>query len=243
MLLLFAILTAWPARCEQTLDQVNPRTFNKFHKLDNDHYDDYDLGDRYEWTLYQHRYDQPDYGHRYEWTLSGLSAMSLCVEVDGETDGKRFRQLADDDHCPRYETEYRWDVPVEGQPSRCLKVDRDTGGVRFRRIVADAQCPKPATSYVWERGACNEVDGASLGGSYRRPAAGYLCGHKLDSVVAYGRPKPVAPVAVAPKRGGSRAPASVAVPIELDPEWREDPRELEDGVEHVHRTADKIHRR
>lgn len=235
-------------------NDYNPRTFSKTNQADGEYFG-YRIGDHYEWTLYGARYDKPDYGHRYEWSKPGLSAMSLCLEVDGETGGQRYRQAADDAHCPKYEAEYSWNVPDDGQPSRCLKVDKLTHGLRFSRIVDSHQCAKPATIFVWEKKAeslppyCVEIDGGTLGGVYRQSAPDYLCARTVDVVVAYGRKQALQ---TRPLPQASRAPASAATsasaarkppPLELDPRFREEPEELEDGVDHVHRSADKIHRR
>jgi hypothetical protein len=243
LLLLFTLLSLPAAHAEEFLEDINPRTFDKLHKLDKDNYDDVTVGDRYEWTQYQQPYHKTQYGHRYEWQKPGLSRFSICVEVDSETGGSRYHQFAEDEHCPKFETVTVWDEVFEGQPSRCLRVDKETRGDRWARIVDDRMCAKPQTIFVWENQKCSEVDQRTQGREYRTKAADYLCAKTLDVMIAYGRKTPSYPQDFKPRSKPSRMPASVSAPLELDPAWRETPDELEDGVDHVHRSADDIHHR
>ncbi len=181
-------------------------------------------GSHYEWTDYGHRYDKANYGHRFEWTDPGLSSMSVCEEVDGETGGQRFHRPASDVNCPAFEAEYLWNIPFEGTRSRCLKRDAQTHGKKFVRVVDDSHCAKPATIYAWtkEEGSevCDEVDAETEGKVYRKAAHSYLCAHTLDVSVAFGRKEPALPRA----RTG-RAPASTpekAALLELDPDFQEE---------------------
>ena len=223
------------------LEDLDVSTFSKTNAAHTDDYFGYHSGDHYEWTTYQRDYSRVNYGHRFEWTKAGLSRMSVCVEVDSETGGSRYRGLAEEARCPKFETAFRWYIPFEGQTSRCEEFDKLTSGQRFSRITDDRKCPKPALTYVWTkkfetaRPECAEVDADSEGGHYRRPARDHFCEKTLNVQLAYGRKQPYLP---------SRSPASVAQPVskhlDIDPKFREEP---EDLVDHVHRADDKIHQR
>lgn len=230
-ILIFALtFFALPAQAEEMLEDVDLYTFSKTSKLHTDEYMEYRIGDRFEWTLYGADYSKLGYGHRFEWGKNGLSVMSVCMEVDGETGGSRYRNIVDEAHCPKFESAYRWYVPYEGQVSRCLKVDKLTNGGRFSRIVDNARCVKPETIYMWEKkystsqAECLEVDGETLGKIFRQPARrSDLCTKTLNVDVAYGRKEPYMPRAAA-----SRSPASIPVqeakevPAEFDIEYWED---------------------
>jgi hypothetical protein len=229
-----------PAFAEVNLERANPGTFSKTNNHDGDYFGTR-TGDHYEWTMYQQDYARVNYGHRFEWTKTGLSNMSVCVEVDPETGGSRYRALVDEAYCPKMETAFRWMIPFEGQTSRCVEYDKQSGGQHFSRLSDNSRCAKPAVTYVWSkkyesaRPDCNEVDLATEGRQYRRPARDYFCAKTLNVQVAYGRKQPYLP---------SRAPASVARPESrpaiVDKKFWEDP---EDLVDHVYRSEDKIHQR
>ena len=226
---------------EEETENLSAETYLPLREHRTNEYSKYRLGDRYEWTLYGARYDKSNFGHRFEWSFTGLSSMSVCLELDEATNGQKWRELANDAYCPKYESVYRWDILYEGLESRCLKVDALTNGQRFRRIVDDRLCKKPDTVFVWEKkseGAhplCFEVDGKTRGEEYRQKSPDYLCAKNLDASVAFGRKQPELPKSE--KTG--RAPASIS-DGDRDPRFREDP---EDLVEHVNRTGDKIHHR
>jgi hypothetical protein len=242
ILLIFSfILLTGPAFAEETLEDLDVNSFSKTSSLKNDDYFGYKTGDHFEWTTYERDYSRVGYGHRFEWSKTGLSRMSVCVEVDSETGGHRYRALAEEGRCQKFETGFRWYIPFEAQTSRCEEFDKLTNGERFVRIAPDESCAKPLSTFVWmkkfegARPACNEVDAETEGAHYRRPAHDYLCEKTLNVQLAYGRKLPYLP---------SRAPASLAQPSgnhpEIDPRFREDP---EDLVDHVHRGDDKIHQR
>jgi hypothetical protein len=240
--ILFLIsLVAAPAFAEEMLEHLDASTFSKTSNFQNDDYHAYRLGDHYEWTTYQRDYSRVNYGHRFEWSKDGLSRMSVCIELDSETGGKRYRALAEEARCQKLETAFRWYIPFEAQTSRCEEFDKLTSGERFSRIAPDDRCAKPSSTFVWvkkfegARPACQEVDAETEGSRYRRSARDYLCEKTLSVQLAYGRKLPYIP---------SRSPASVAQPRdshpEIDQRFREDP---EDLVDHVHRANDQIHQR
>lgn len=211
------------------------------------------LGDRFEWTLYQQPYSKSNYGHRFEWGKPGLSMVSVCFELDSETGGARYRKMVEDAYCPRYETRYRWDTPDDHHNSRCLKVDAETNGQRFSRVVDRQQCSIPPTLYRWEEKTasglprCVEVDLATRGREFRRPVREHLCPKILDVEVAFGHklprldPDPAPSIAPELRRDKGRMPASIDTVYEgKDKTFWENP---EDLIEHVHRTAEPIHRR
>jgi|GEM_PF-5244962 len=193
---------------------------------------------------YYIRASEANQGRHAEWTKPDLGSTSICVEVDDETNGEKYRLPVEDGSCPKMETVHDWSKPEDWQQSRCYSVDIETGGLRYRRLEKDSVCTKPEVSLVWLKGdndareSCYEVDAETRGKLYRHTADAKRCPRVVNPYVAFGKYEPllkprVPSVDKVTDRG--RMPASLAEPVDaeemLDPqEFWEDP---EDMIRHV----------
>jgi hypothetical protein len=193
---------------------------------------------------YYIRPHEPNQARHAEWTKPDLGATSICVEVDDETGGEKYRLPVEDGSCPRVETVKSWSKPEEWQQSRCYSVDIETGGLRYRRLERDTLCTKPEVAMVWLKAeneakeSCYEVDAETRGMRFRHSAESRKCPRTVNPYVAFGKYEPLLKPAVPfvdRASGGGRMPASLAKPIPeeemRDPkEFWEDP---EDMIRHV----------
>lgn len=194
---------------------------------------------------YYIRANEPNQGRHAEWTKPDLGSTSICVEVDNETNGEKYRLPVEDGSCPRVQTVQSWSKPEEWQQSRCYSVDVETNGLRYRRLERESVCTKPEVSLVWLKGeneareSCYEVDSETRGLHYRRSADAKLCPRTVNPYIAFGKYEPLlkprVPYVDTKLSGGGRMPASLAKPIPeeemRDPkEFWEDP---EDMIRHV----------
>ncbi len=193
-----------------------------------------------------------NHGRVYEWTKPDLGSTSICVELDGETRGEKYRLPVEDQNCEKPVTIQQWSAPTEGLHSRCYSVDAATEGNIYRRLERDEKCRKPEMAFVWlktegdAKDTCYEIDSETRGRSYRHAAGSERCPHTFDPYVAYAREKPLLNPVVpfVEKNGGGRMPASLAKPTE-EPLEERDPKEFwedpEDMIRHVPDDSRKGH--
>ncbi len=202
---------------------------------------------------YYIRHHESNQGRRFEWTKPALGATSVCVELDTETGGEKYRLLVEDGNCPKMETVLEWSAPEDGRHSRCYSVDSLTMGLRYRRLEDEKKCPRPPSVMVWLQAEsdtkqnCYEIDSETRGKLYRRAAHQRLCPRTVDPYVAFGRYeplKPIIPLVERPALGGGRMPASLSQPSD-EPLEERDPKEFwedpEDMIRHVPEGSRKGH--
>jgi hypothetical protein len=196
---------------------------------------------------HRYRFYKANEGRYYEWTKTGLSEVSLCMELDTETRGEQYRMLVEDVYCPKLRKTFAWSEPGHGHHSRCFEVDAETRGLRYKRLAAEEKCGKPKTIFAWVKAetdrkeSCYAVDAESRGEKFRLPVKHTSCPQVFDAYVAFGKKQPLLNPVVPyqTKDGGGRMPASLAKPVSAEEEeepgegireYLEDP---EDMIRHV----------
>ena len=126
----------------------------------------------------------------YSWlNKSGKTNTGKCLEIDTETNGKKYSSKVINDFCKPDETDFLFAY----SSGECVEVDSETNGKNYMSEVKSENCrPKKVTYFlgmIANRYGCFEIDPISKGKNYYDKVSEKLCEEESSEIELFWKSK------------------------------------------------------